>query len=394
MRISGISPVIPVFITGLPAIVLSFLMFRAPFLPSPGKAFSLLGLFVAIPVITAYSLRKEKTRAAVVAVIALVLFSFLIFEISLRIAMGPVQRGMPSINSSDRSFWYFKPDTVGVRLKEKHRINSWGFRGNEPRQAQPGVLKVLVIGDSIPFGGGIPEEDIFPLQAEMLINKEKAPHTTVEVINASFPAYSLEQIKRFYIKKLHDLSYDIVILIFYIDDINRELRYKKWNTLYTPTWPEWIQDLFYTTHTMNRLLTAIGFKDTTFLSTRKKSYAKAWNGIFKVLNEISAESVRKNARFAVFNIPRFNWNGVINQKMLYKYWKNNVELESWCRDHGIPYRDSLSVFLNRDIDEIRMNRYGIHLNKTGHHVVGNELRVFIEELIDEKTRLNGSPSVN
>jgi len=68
------------------------------------------------------------------------------------------------------------------------RVNRLGFRGPEVAATPaPGVRRVLVLGDSVVFGQGIPDDDTVARALERQLNAARAG--TFEVINGGVPGY-------------------------------------------------------------------------------------------------------------------------------------------------------------------------------------------------------------
>lgn len=90
-------------------------------------------------------------------------------------------------------YWYWKdlPDpTAG--------IDAYGFRRSEPIQPvpPPGVRRVITLGDSQTFGGGVPAEQAFPNVTEELLGEGW------EVLNAGISGYRSLNIYRLIRKRL------------------------------------------------------------------------------------------------------------------------------------------------------------------------------------------------
>lgn len=106
----------------------------------------------------------------------------------------------------------------GVSVK----INSIGLREREVTDKLPGEYRVLVMGDSVPFGIGARYTDSFPYQLEMLLN-ERAPTRRVRTINMGVPSYNTEQ-ELVQLQTLGlSLDPDVVILLFSSNDIEPKL---------------------------------------------------------------------------------------------------------------------------------------------------------------------------
>ncbi len=71
-------------------------------------------------------------------------------------------------------------------------INSLGMRDREVPEKPAGEFRLLVLGDSVPFGIGVSYEDSFPRQLELLLN-ERHPRRRWRTLNMGVPSYNTEQ---------------------------------------------------------------------------------------------------------------------------------------------------------------------------------------------------------
>jgi lysophospholipase L1-like esterase len=95
-------------------------------------------------------------------------------------------------------------------------INSRGLRNPEvAARPEPGVRRVLVLGDSMTFGWGVEEHETYPRVLEQMLN---ASGRRTEVINAGVGNYNTSQEVAWFIQR--GLAYEPqeVILGFYIND--------------------------------------------------------------------------------------------------------------------------------------------------------------------------------
>jgi hypothetical protein len=283
-------------------------------------------------------------------------------------------------NSPDRSYWYVvhKADAGGDEL-----ATTYGFLGPEPAPSYAG-LRVVVIGDSIPDADRAVN---FPKIAQALFADAKSRRTEIEIVNAAISSYSLEQIKRFYTERLVGLRHDILVVSLYLDDINRELRYRKQNYLYTPSWPEWMQDVYYRSFVCRTFLNAAGFEESTFLLYRTRGKADSLPAAIRALDEIRAQATRRGAVMAIFNVPIFDWPDVLPTSAAYRFRDMNAAFESWARDRGVHYRDVLPVLVGRDIRPLRRGPTNIHFSEEGHRLVGAEFQRFLDGVIDDDEAL-------
>ncbi|MDT3776747.1 SGNH/GDSL hydrolase family protein [Nitrospira sp. MA-1] len=291
-------------------------------------------------------------------------------------------QNISAMNSPDRSYWYY------ARYRENgiERANSYGFVGPEPNSQIPDE-RVLLIGDSIPAAERHPRN--FPTISQEKFNKEFHHDEKLEMINASIAAYSVEQIYLFYSEKLRDLPHNYLIFSFYLDDVNRNLRYRKNNRLYSPDWAEWQQDVYWQCYLCQRLLSLCNVSDHLFLNYRKRSYEEAFPDALRILEKTRLLANSRGAKFAVLNIPRFTWEGVLPNVETYQYFEMNKALERWCIANGVPCYDTLPLLIGKEISTIRRSKTDIHFTYMGHQIVGLGLKDFLASLIRSGTNTRG-----
>jgi hypothetical protein len=283
-----------------------------------------------------------------------------------------------AVSNPDRRYWYY----VRYMIDGKNRANDFGFPGRMPSQ-QPSGRRVLLIGDSIPLAG-LPGS--FPSIAQDEYNRIYKPERALEIVNASMTAFSVEQIYLFYAERLKGLPHDYLVFSFYIDDVNRELRYRKNNYLYSPVWPEWQQDVYFRCYLCGLTLNLLGVSDTGFLTYRPRTFREAFPRALSILKEARALAESRGARFAVINIPRFTWSGVLPHTDAYEFTDMNKVLEAWCRAERVPYFDTLPLLVGKDVSTFRKSETDIHFNDVGHRVIGTGLVDFFASLTgDSKT---------
>jgi len=369
----------------LPGFVLVVLVWHSPIVPPRLLKILLLSSLLPLLATSIWSLVPTRLHraASVRSVVALIAYQSLLFVAGAAVVervMEPPIEGTPSLNSADLSYWYYRPNTATTVNGIDLRFNSLGFRGPEPDPPREGVVTVLVLGDSVPFGGDQPEAKTFPRRAEALVNEALGGTPEVRVLNAALPGFSTVQIKNFYLGRLGAVPHDVVVLCFYVDDVNRELRYRKNDIVYTPSWPEWIQDVYYASYSGYMFLTLLGFHDTTFLLHRSRSLEEAWPGALDALEAIREESARRGAQLAVFNIPTFYWFDQLSDERRYRHLDRNRELETWASRRGVAYWDTLPGLLHVDMDALRNGPSDLHFNEAGHELMADQLARFLTPL--------------
>jgi lysophospholipase L1-like esterase len=102
------------------------------------------------------------------------------------------------------------------------RINSLGLRDKEiPKKSNS--FRILFLGDSVPFGIGVEQEETLPSQLEFIANGAAERDSAFDVINMGVPSYNTEQ-ELIQLKTIGlDLNPDLVVLLFSRNDIEPKM---------------------------------------------------------------------------------------------------------------------------------------------------------------------------
>lgn len=125
---------------------------------------------------------------------------------------------------------------VSVRGKNRvlYEINSKGIRGEEyPYKKPDDEYRILVIGDSFADGYMIEFKDLFSEVLDSRLNGMNK-HKNIEVINTGTSGWSTDQELIFFQREGRKYNPDLVILMFYENDITYNNRPKDWSMYYKP----------------------------------------------------------------------------------------------------------------------------------------------------------------
>lgn len=115
-----------------------------------------------------------------------------------------------------------RPGLHGTFYGQPVTINSIGLRDREVGAKAPGEFRILVMGDSVPFGIGVRYEDSYPHQLEVLLD-ERHPSRRFRTLNLGVPSYNTEQ-ELIQLETLGlKLQPDAVTLLFSNNDIEPKL---------------------------------------------------------------------------------------------------------------------------------------------------------------------------
>ena len=391
-RRDGVSKSYVVFVSfvilfSIPALFSGVWLFSAPYIHNGSlNIFTRCSLFplcfIIVWKLALRNLVSKFTRAELIMPIPSILVALVLLELASSFFLkeeylrqsSAVKRSL-AVSSPDRSYWY-----ISKKLAKDgtNQANSFGFIGPDPEVTNC-ENRILLIGDSMP-GPGIPVN--FPKVAETLYNSQQSdPKKSIQIMNASFPGYSLEQIKLYYKEKLEALPHNLLVLSFYIDDVNRELSYRKKNLLFNPAWPEWMQDFYHGVFLWRKILNIVDFSDKTFLYYRKRTREGALPAAINILDEIRIIAEKRGAKLLIINVPYLNWSGALSEINQYEFSEANRLIEKWCGQRDIPYNDLLLPLLGKDIEKFRKSPSNYHFNEVGHRLIGAELMKFLMPLI-------------
>lgn len=119
-------------------------------------------------------------------------------------------------------FWRFIPSRVVMSdFGPGAHINSASMRGPECKiERDPGVLRIVTLGDSGTFGWAVKDEECYPRRLETILNERMAPRR-VEVINGGVPGFTSLQGVRWFEHHLAAYKPNIITIAFGGNDGDR-----------------------------------------------------------------------------------------------------------------------------------------------------------------------------
>jgi lysophospholipase L1-like esterase len=166
-------------------------------------------------------------------------------------------------------------------------INSLGMRDREvPQIPAENEFRLLVMGDSLPFGIGVGDEETIPRRLEALLNNERAGPRRFRTLNMGVPSYNTEQ-QSIQLQTLGlSLHPDAVILFF----VRNDLESKMW---VLEKREKWLVDKAQRSYASCLLVVlsrqvrqALGLRDTRFVEERYDASNPRWVATESALREI------------------------------------------------------------------------------------------------------------
>jgi hypothetical protein len=149
--------------------------------------------------------------------IAAILACLVLLEVILRVYQAAPYSPPPE--ETQRTPLHITVDSpVLYALNPEHpEISSQGVRDDEVAVPKPeGTFRILILGDSVPYGPAVSRDDAFPDRLEDLL---RGYGETVDVINAGVAGYSPYNELHYYLIRGRAFEPDIVIVAFCMNDV-------------------------------------------------------------------------------------------------------------------------------------------------------------------------------
>jgi lysophospholipase L1-like esterase len=160
--------------------------------------------------------RARRNRKWVVAIVLAQLALLALAELRLR-ALVPAYGVTPFRTSSIAGLSAeLRPGFSTLYAGQQIAINSSGYRGPEFAAAEPDVLRVALVGDSMTFGFAVPYEDTLPPRLEQAL---RARGVRAQVLGLGVPGYSALDIARVVETRALELRPHVIVYVFFSNDI-------------------------------------------------------------------------------------------------------------------------------------------------------------------------------
>jgi hypothetical protein len=323
---------------------------------------------------------SEKLSARKKLVFTLMTFLIVAFalllagELYARFALG---LGNPIIYEDHYLLGYrMKPNQTQTRKGGNViKINSIGCRDEEPDMAA-GTLRILVVGDSVTYGGSyITREQLYTTQLEKILNGANAfPGGKVQVINCGVNGYSYEHAAKFLTLYMDEINPGIVVAAFPTHNF-----YRTFTEGRNPAFPR------------HRPVLAVQ-------EALAKGLPAIWN---RIIRKESAYSRRKDfitenyAPLTAYNFEQVRFIRDITNRAGKKFYlsltpmreemvENVPEYNGRLRDdvgkfaatEGIQWHDALPAFMSGGGAGLLVD--SVHFNADGHTAMARDLAAFLE----------------
>ena len=327
--------------------------------------------------------RLHKVRREIILVLSSILVSLIMAEVAIRV-FDPL--GLSYFRESSRYQLDLIPDPIlvykhapglqGVYQGVSVSINELGLRDRDLEKKKKGELRILLLGDSLTFGWGVPVETTFGRQLETLL-AAKLGHP-VRTVNSGVGGYNTVQEQAFIRTYIDVIEPDIVILLYVRNDIElNEPPFDPWSqlALQGKTLPEVIRILIGKSWLYRLGVFALKYSRPRGLTSLDKN-TRGLRESMNALSSIATLCLERNVRFVVFFYPGGRDVSKPNRESLSSVPLLS-EISSIGNRYGFPVVDIGTWWGQVEMRSITNSTIDPHPNKRGHDIIAVGMADFL-----------------
>ena len=287
-----------------------------------------------------------------------------------------------------------RPNARGWVGGVEHSYNGRGLRDRDyPDRREPGVTRILSVGDSITIGQAISLEQTFPKRLEASLNA-RAEGSRFEVLNGGVSGYNACQEEAFFRDVAAAYHPDLVIWEYCLNDVDDPYDpYPSGRTGYVPlplSWKRALGDhLVLWNFLKAQLHAALSGESSGARGTSNDWYARrifalydekersdrAWQCILRARDEMKrsgTEMLLVAFPFAIQTVPSSGYSDAPQR-----------EIERRCREARLLCLDLLPTFERGDAAALFLANDFIHLSDEGHRVAAAAIEQELSRLLPD-----------
>ncbi|RJP27233.1 MAG: SGNH/GDSL hydrolase family protein [Candidatus Omnitrophota bacterium] len=270
------------------------------------------------------------------------------------------------------------------------KINEKGLRDQTtPFEKPPGVKRILILGDSVAFGYGVPVEDTFSDQWEKKLNEAES-NSRWEIINGGVPAYTTVQEVRWFETEGFSYHPDAIIVTYVMNDPEPVHRlgengnfvlqdidqfYQELANLFPPTILP-LTDISYFMRFLNRLL-LIPHPHWKILHEKLVLYfceeiftTPAWEDCKESLRRLCQYSIKHDIFLLVAVYPMMYR---LHSPDEHPFSPHYLHVQQFLKQEGIPCIVPLHPFIGQSVDAMRAYVDDPHPSRKSHRIFAQNL---------------------
>ena len=240
-------------------------------------------------------------------------------------------------------------------------INEHGMRDGPIKMSRaPGTFRILMMGDSLTFGWGVPVEDTVSERLERALN---AARVKTEVLNTGIGNTNTTMQVAAFLKRWHAFKPDLIILNYFINDAEKTPVYGR-STLLDRNSYAWTY-----------------FKSRLDIFLRMASAKKGWEDYYRdlygdgggwpaakaAIETLAAYCKQHGIRLAVVNYPE------LRQLKDYPFVEVTAKVRTAARANALPFLDLLPSIDGQDPATLWVSRPDPHPNAKANRLFATRL---------------------
>jgi GDSL-like Lipase/Acylhydrolase family len=324
--------------------------------------------------------RLHKVRREIILVLSSILVSLITIEVAIRV-FDPL--GISYFRESSRYQLDLIPDPILVfkhtpglqRIYQRVSvsINELGLRDRDLEKKKRGELRILLLGDSVTFGWGVPVETTFGRKLETLLTAKLG--RPVRTVNSGVGGYNTVQEQAFIRTYIDVIEPDTVILLFVRNDIElNEPPFDPWSqlALQGKTPPEIIRILLGESWLYRLGVFALKYSRPRGLTSLNKN-TRGLRESMNALSSIATLCLERNVSFVVFFYP----GGRAEAAQSLSHVALLSEILSIGNKYGFPVVDIGTWWGQVEMRSITNSIVDPHPNKRGHDILAVGMADFL-----------------
>lgn len=247
------------------------------------------------------------------------------------------------------------------------RINSHGMRDRDYTRSKPeGTTRICVVGDSVAFGWGVSQRDMFTEVLERALQKRRK----VEVLNFGVPAYNMTQLAVMVRDRVLDFDPDLVLVAHTLNDVG-----PAWNPFKTDSpavlrVEHWLSQRSALAMWIRLKLGSMprGGGRPNFHQLYNNPMMPSWRDYTRALANIASVTRARKVPVLVVLLPV--WEHLDGR---YRHLSEHRQVGQAVTAAGLPYWDLLSEFQGPNGRRYNKNFDFIHPHRLGHVRIGELL---------------------
>lgn len=262
-----------------------------------------------------------------------------------------------------------------------YAFNNLGLRGIKAIQPKKnGVYRIVCLGDSWTFGLNVPREKSYPVLIEEYLQKHKFKKS-IEVINAGYPGWRVEEMRRFLLKNMKILSPDCIILLGGMNGVLAEERADPENEQYISFYSSSVGTLLAQSYFYNALYYLLDFIENAIESySDNEKNSKEIALLQNMLNVLEKQD--KKIIVLSYFFPKINREGPIYSHYQEEVDEENLGLFCMLQNPNFIFINLFEIFQNIEkCNDLFLEIYYVHPNEKGYKVLA---KIIGEQFLEAK----------